>query len=317
MKRILKLIVVLILVAVVWSMVPVAELYLREVPAPYTNEQAAEKLKDKKGEYFGFIIFGDNHAGLVFDDSATLKLIRSMNREDRFRKMPIDFAASPGDVTFRGSEWDYAVFNKVRSLIKYPVISAMGNHDDDKKTRHGAERFKRYAGKKDISFADRNSYFIFLDDTVGDLSEEQFARFEDELKKSSAYKHRFVIMHKSPISPYQQSWYRPEISPWSRRVMKLCEAYKVDIVFSGHEHMFKEMNFGGVKYVISGGGGVITQIPSSDGGFLHYLVVRVNGDYVDYEARKALPPLWEGLLYYIWKEFFYFLKRCVYYEITY
>lgn len=311
MKRILKLIAVVIFAAVVWSMVPVAELYLKKAPAPYTNEQAAEKLKDKRGEYFGFIIFSDNHAGLVFDDSATLKLIRSMNREDRFKKLPIDFVASAGDVTFRGSEWDYSVYNKVRSLIKWPVISGMGNHDDDKKSKKGGELFKRYIGKKEFAFADRNSYFIILDDTVGRLSEGQFSRLEDELKKSLSYKHRFVIIHKPPLS-YQQSWYRPELSPWPRRFMKLCEAYKVDIVFSGHEHMFKETVFGGVKYIISGGGGVITQIPSSDGGFLHYLVVRVNGDYVDYEVRKVLPPLWEGFFYYIWKEFFYFLKRCAY-----
>jgi hypothetical protein len=41
--------------------------------------------------------------------------------------------------------------------------------------------------------------------------------------------------------------------------------------------MFRAGTFGGVKYVISGGGGALIQIPASDGGYLHYLVVRVNG----------------------------------------
>jgi hypothetical protein len=116
-------------------------------------------------------------------------------------------------------------------------------------------------------------------------------------------------MHKPPMSPYQQSWYRPEVVPWSYRFMKLCEKYKVDIVFSGHEHMFREEQLGGVKYITSGGGGGVILHPSGDaGGFFHYLVVRVKGDYVDYEIRKISPPVWEYFAYYLWKDLFYFLK---------
>ncbi len=73
--------------------------------------------------------------------------------------------------------------------------------------------------------------------------------------------------------------------------MKMCEKYKVDIVFTGHEHMFKEATYGGVEYIISGGGGVLTQILNYDGGFLHYIAVRVYGDYADCEVRKIFPSL--------------------------
>jgi hypothetical protein len=68
------------------------------------------------------------------------------------------------------------------------------------------------------------------------------------------------------------------------------------------------MSFGGVKYIVTGGGGMITHIPSPDGGYLHYLVVRVNGDYVDYEVRKVFPPLWEFFAYYMWKDLYYLFK---------
>ena len=304
-KRIIITILALILALVVYSLLPPVFLYSRKEPKPYTNSQAVAKLKDNKGDYFVFMVLGDNHAGFVFDDSATLKLIRSMNREDRFKKIPIDFVAIAGDVTFRGREWDYRIFNIMRSLIKWPVICAIGNHDDDK---GGVERFKKYIGEKDFAFYDRNSYFIVLDNSAGDLSEGQFARFEMELRKSQAYTHRFVILHKAPLSLYQQSWFRPEPSPWSYRFMKLCEQYKVDIVFSGHEHMFKQETLGGVKYIMTGGGGMITQLPKREGGFLHYIVVRVYGDYVDYEVRKISPPLWEFLTYYLWKDVFYSFK---------
>jgi len=308
MKKVITIIIALILAAAVYSFVPVVGLYLQKDPVPYSNAQAVEKLKQNKGEHFEFIVFSDNHAGLIFNDSATLKITRSINREGRFRKVPIDFTAVSGDVTFRGSSWDYRTYNKIRSRVKMPVISAVGNHDDD---QGGAKLFKKYVGQTSISFADRNSYFMMIDNAINNVSDMQFAALEEELKNSSVYAHRFIFLHKAPLSPYFQGWYRPELSPWSYRFMKLCEKYKVDIVFSGHEHMFKEEKLGRVTYMTSAGGGMLLHMPGPDGGFLHYTVVRVYGDYVDYEVRRILPPVWEFLTYYMWKDAFYFLKAAL------
>ena len=305
MKKTIRVLSVALLVMVGYSLIPTAALYLGPSPKPYTNEEAAAKLARNEGEDFKFVILSDNHSGLVFNDSATLKIIRSINREGRFNKIPIDFVAICGDITFRGSAWDYAIFNKIRGLINRPVISAFGNHDND---GNGAALVKNYIGPKEISFTDRNSYFIVLDNGTDSLNEEQFIKFEAELKKSSTYKHRFVIIHKAPLSPYQQSWYRPELSPWSNKFMQLCEKYKVDMVFSGHEHMFKDSVHGGVRYINTGGGGMLTTVPASDGGYLNYVVVRVYGGYVDYEVRKVFPPFWEYISYYLWKDILYAVK---------
>lgn len=306
MRRFIKAVVIFILAASLYSLTPAALLYLKKHTRQPSNAETVETLKANKGEYFGFIVFGDNHAGFIFDDSAFLKVIRNMNREDRYKKLPIDFVMGLGDVTFsKGLESDYRTYDKLRSMIKWPVLSAMGNHDYQK---GGWRLFRSYIGKQEFSFAERNSYFIVLDNKISDLSEEQFLWLEGELIKSAPYKHRFIFMHKSPISLYQQSWFRPELSPWSYNVIKLFQKYKVDIAFAGHEHMFRKSVFGGVKYITSGGGGMLSQIPASDGGFLHYIVVRVYGDYVDYEVRKIFPPFWEFITYYMWKEAFYCLK---------
>lgn len=310
MRRSIKIIAIMILAVSVYSILPAVSLYLqKDAPLP-TNDQVAEKLKANKGEAFSFIAFGDNHAGFIFDDSAFLKLIRRMNRENRFKKLNIDFVVNLGDISFvKGTEWDYRLYNRLRAKIKWPVISLMGNHDDEK----GSDRrFKKYLGKKEFAFIDRNSYFIVLDNNITALSEGQCNWFEQELQKSTSYAHRFVFMHKQAMSLYQQSWFRPELGHWSYRFMKLCEKYKVDIVFAGHEHMFREATYGGVRYVISGGAGMLTQIPEAEGGYLHYLVVRVYGDYVDFEVRKVFPPLWEYFTYYMWKELFYFVKDIVF-----
>ena len=304
MKNFIKIVSVMILIAAVYSAVPVAALYLGKDARPISNEEALKKIGGE-GDHFEFIVLGDNHAGLPFNDSAFLKMIRSINREDRFKKVPIDFVEITGDITCRGSVWDYRVFNKIRPMIKWPVVAAIGNHDND---NNGQARFKQAVGDKEFTFADRNSFFITLDNENGDLTDEQLRRFEGELQRSASYTHRFVFLHKAPLSLYQQSWFRPELNSWAYPFMKLCEKYKVDIVFSGHEHMYKEGVYGGVKYICSGGGGMLIQYPERDGGYLHYVVVRVYGDYVDYEVRKIFPPLWEFFTYYMWKDIFYLLK---------
>ncbi len=310
-KAYINIAIIVISVGIIYSLVPTIMLYVKKIPAPYLNTQAAEKLNGNKGDGFEFIVLGDTHSGLIFNDSATLKLVRQMNIEDRFRKLPVDFVLNLGDVTFRGSKRDYATYNKIRSLIKWPVISAIGNHDDDD-DKSGTTYFEENVGEKEFSFIDRNCFFLVIDNSTGDLSEKQFEWLERELIASKPYAHRFVAAHKSPVSPYQQSWYRPELSPWSYRFMKLCEKYNVDIVFSGHEHLFSEKSFGGVKYIVSGGGGNLIHFPDPDGGYLHYLVVRVIGDYVDYEVRKISPPFWELLTYYLWKDAFYFIKSVLF-----
>lgn len=308
MKKAFKIFALAVILLCLHSASPLVWLYTKkDVPQP-TNDEIAARLKANTGDLFGFIVMGDNHAGFPFDDSAFLKMIRLINREGRFKdKLPIDFVANLGDVTFyTGRESNYRLYNKMRSLIRWPVISAMGNHDY---VKGGWKNFKKYLGSKEFSFTDRNSYFIVLDNRIADMEESQFAWLESELRKSAPYQHRFIFSHKSPVSLYQQAWFRPELSPWSRRFMKMCEEHKVDIVFAGHEHMFRTGVFGGVRYVISGGGGMLTQIPDADGGYLHYLVVRVYGDYVDFEVRKVSPPFWEFVTYYMWKEIYHGLKQ--------
>lgn len=306
-----KIIFTAIIILSVISLIPALILYVKPAKKFPTKKIIIDKLSKHDNRPFEFVVFGDNHNGLIYCDSATLKIIRSINREGRYQKLPLDFVMIVGDVTLSGSRWDYYVFKKIRSAIKWPVLSAFGNHDND--WPGGEKDFIKYAGEKEFSFADRNSYFITLDNSGGDLSDEQFSALESELKKSRDYTHRFVILHKPPISPAQLDWYRPELSAWPYRFMKLCEDYKVDIVFSGHVHMFREYTYKGVKYITTGGAGIIQPfIPVAEGGFLHYIVVRVSGDYVDYEVRKIFPPLWEYITYYMWKDILFFIyDTCV------
>jgi len=294
---------VLILVFVIYSFLPLIPFWMMRPAGPEDNNQAnVAKLEGNKGAYFSFIVFGDNHAGLVFNDASTLKEIWHMNREDRFRKIPIDFVISVGDVSLDGKRSHFEAYKKMQALIKYPVIAAIGNHDDRR-------LFREYCGEEEFAFADRNSYFIVLDNEVGELNEAQFNWFREQLEKGQAYDHIFVFMHKPPFDPYQQEWYNMDNSPWAYRFRKMCAEYGVNMVFTGHKHMFKHERFDGVDHIVTGGGGMLIEIPESDGGFLHYVRVNVNHDYVTYEVRKVSPPLWQHITYYLGKEAVYWFRN--------
>jgi len=294
----------------VYSFFPIVRFYLkRPVEVKALNQDVAEKLKDNRDPYFEFIVISDTGSGNFLNEASTLKIVSKMNREDRFKKIPIDFVVNIGDVTFRGRESHYRNYLKIKDEIKFPVIDAIGNHDDDLDNGPGGlSLFKKYCGREEFSFTDRNSYFIVLDNKDGNFKEGQFAWFEKELNKAKAYSHIFVFMHKPPFNPYQQAWYRAETNPWSRRFLKLCDKYEVDVVFSGHENVSRAVKFGSVTYMICGGGGTLLIQPSWSGGFLNYIVLKVNGDYIDYEIRKVEPPLWEFFAYYLWKDLIFFVQ---------
>lgn len=289
----------LVLCAIIYSFLPLIPFWFMAPASSSDNNQAnIKKLENNEGAYFSFIVFGDNHSGLILNDAATLAEIWHMNREDRFRKAPIDFVLNTGDVSLDGKRSHFLAYKKMQKLIQYPMVAVIGNHDD-------AKLFNEYCGLKEFAFANRNSYFIIVNDEEGLITDRQFDWLEDQLKKAKGYDNIFVAMHKPPFDPYQQDWYRADNRQWSYRFRDLCAKYNVKMVFSGHKHMFKHERFDNVDYIVTGGGGMIIEIPEADGGFLHYVRVVVDHDYVTYEVRKISPPLWEYMTYYIWKEALY------------
>jgi len=235
-KKILTLIIAAILI---YSFLPLFYFWATPPTLNSDNNQTnIEKLKNNNGDYFSFIVFGDSHNGLFTNDASTLKLIWNMNREDRFRKVPIDFVLHTGDVSLNGSDRDFRAWKKIQHLIKYPVIAAIGNHDDRK-------LFKEYCGDGQFAFSDRNSYFIVVDNAEDG---PDLTWLEERLKEGQKCDHRFVIMHKPPCDPYQQEWYNIDNAPWAYSLRKLLSKYHVAMVFAGHKHMFKHQRFDGIDY---------------------------------------------------------------------
>ncbi|MGB2705487.1 MAG: metallophosphoesterase [Candidatus Omnitrophota bacterium] len=310
MKKFLKILLIAFIAVNIYSFIPIASFYLKKAPAvTERNQNIVSKLKNNKDPYFSFIVMSDTGSGFFMNEASALKAVSRINTEDRFKKVPIDFVVNVGDVTFRGRESHFKNYLKIKEMVKFPVIDAIGNHDRGSgREEPGTELFEKYCGSPEFSFTDRNSFFLVLDNKDGDFKESQFKWLEGELEKAKSFKHTFIFMHKPPFNPYQQSWYRIETNPWSHRFLKLCDKYNVDMVFSGHENVARSVKFGSVTYVVSGGGGTLLIQPSSAGSFLNYIVVKVNRDYLDYEIRKVNPPIWEFFCYYMWRELVYFVQ---------
>ena len=296
-----------------YSALPVIFLYFQRVPKDNKiNNDIVKELTKNKGDHFAFIVMSDTSSGLFPMESTTLKLVSRINKEDRFLdKVDIDFAINVGDVTFRGRNSHYKNYLKIKDKIKFPMLNVIGNHDDDiDDGKKGMALFNHYCGDEQYAFYNRNSYFIVLDNKSGNLSKEQFSWLEQHIVEGQKYTNTFIFLHKPPFNPYQQSWYRAEKNDWSRKFMKLCQKYQVTMVFSGHEYVARVAEFGGVKYAVSGGAGaLLIEAPKENNSFNHYMVVKVNGDYIDYEFRRVNPPIWQYTFIYAWKDLYYFVRQ--------
>ena len=98
------------------------------------------------------------------------------------------------------------------------------------------------------SFEQNNCIYIFLNTNIpGGLGREQLKWADDILTKSNA-KWKIIFAHKSPYSqgPHSSD---SDIERIRKEINELCLKFKIDIVFSGHDHVYsrsKPLCFGRV-----------------------------------------------------------------------
>jgi len=68
------------------------------------------------------------------------------------------------------------------------------------------------------------------------------------------------------------------------RLEALFAKFKVDAVFSGHEHYYERRTVDGFPHIITGGGGAPMYDKEEYGGFSHFVQVTVDGDKVSAEV---------------------------------
>ncbi|HEY5527415.1 MAG TPA: metallophosphoesterase [Candidatus Anoxymicrobiaceae bacterium] len=199
-----------------------------------------------------------------------------------------------GDLVFNGYDVQFRRFINQVDGLKMPMLTAIGNHDLDPGTHEVAasktdakfgslknsKNYQKIFGPTYYSFNVGDSYFIVMDistefmaNTVAQKKyfDDELVWFENELKKSQTYKHRFVFSHVPPFKGKKQLKGTQKDNPekflrnpgYSDLIKNLCVKYNVEYMFGCHLHTIdfdlwpkgKTDADGDVISIITGGAG--------------------------------------------------------------
>ena len=243
---------------------------------------------------FSFAVVGDSGSG----GKGQLAVAALLER------LRPDLVLHTGDVVYPAGQerhYDRRFFAPYRNLIKtVPLFPVLGNHDVRK--GNGAaflENFHPPLGsvgstKRYYSFDWGNTHFVALDSELyhGDRGadpEEQRDFLERDLA-TTRKRWRIVFLHRSPYGSSRHGGdekVREDLEPHFVK-------HGVDLVFSGHDHVYERtVPVRSVTYVVSGGGGrrlypacrsarTVSSVSAH-----HAVLVRVDGGHLSLEAVEA------------------------------
>jgi 3',5'-cyclic AMP phosphodiesterase CpdA len=171
-------------------------------------------------------------------------------------------------MTFLGNineNWSKQFFTPARKLMRNTVLwPTIGNHElnaslyfDYFSTPNSDEHY--------YSFDYGNSRFIVLavegyavgheygpkTRTPMDPGSPQYEWLKKTLAESQDKSWRFVFCHQSPFASGLEGGYTPA----QKILVPLFEQYKVNVVFSGHDHIYEASVKDNISYIVTGGGG--------------------------------------------------------------
>ena len=201
-------------------------------------------------------VYGDVRGG----HATHARLLGGMLREG------LDLVAVTGDMVLHGSDdADWQRFFAVTGalLAQLPYYPAVGNHDlgwdGADHARRADEVFAlppgppgRPAGAYWYSRDAADVHLVFLDSNAYDRAEQE-AWLEGDLAAARARRVRAILVF-THDGPYSRGYHGG--NPVARaRYAPILARYKVDLLLSGHDHLYQRGEQGGVRYVVTGGGG--------------------------------------------------------------
>jgi 3',5'-cyclic AMP phosphodiesterase CpdA len=177
-----------------------------------------------------------------------------------------------GDLTPFGQENQYQSVKAVLDQSIVPVYATIGNHD---LKDGGGALYEEYFGSSTYSFDLGPAHFTVFNTSSGDISSQEFSWLEHDLEQTEA-EFRFVFTHIPPFDPQTEENHSLFNSTTSAELMSLFEVHDVDVVFTGHIHMYNETVVNGVRYVITGGAGASLYADEDSGGIYHYMNVTLD-----------------------------------------
>jgi hypothetical protein len=251
---------------------------------------------------FAFAVFGDNQ-------------VYEYDPGPRFREVLVEldsvapeFAVTVGDAVYSETNDDavmrrkWGAFREALSAIRTPVIQTLGNHDAfDPPTM---ALWKELWGDTYFHWDAGCARFIALDceseparfgnpgSVPARLDGEQFAWLEG-LLADSAGKKVFLFVHRPLFPVVGHVGDSLDERPGDRdRLHALLVRYRDRVagVFHGHEHVFCHQDIDGIDYWHAAGSGSNLYAMPQQGGFYHFLLVKVSPTRVSVEVRRVGGP---------------------------
>ena len=197
---------------------------------------------------FRFVVYGDTRSNPKEHAAVVGGIVASSPR----------FVVHTGDFVARGKEywgWQTEFFNPAAALMRNTTLfPCLGNHEQNADWYYYFFRTPAGGGDYDeqwYSFDYGNCHFAIVDSDVNfSPGSDQYSWLEKDLQSSSA-EWMFVVHHHPAYSSGPHGGHKKV----QEHLVALYEAYGVDIVFSGHDHIYERSYKDGVYYVVSGGGG--------------------------------------------------------------
>lgn len=271
----------------------------------YTVECAGEIVEGEfatapeAGKPYTFVVFGDSRSRVGSHQMVV----------NRVRREVPDFILGTGDMVndgYQEAEWQQ-FFEIERNLLREnAMFPSVGNHDRQGRGRT-ADNYRKYFSLPENSpdperyyaFTYGNARFLILDSNTYSFSlSDQTAWIEQQLQAArldKSIEHIFVSMHHPPFSVSLHGGQTELRERWT----PLYEKYRVDAVFSGHDHVYSRARRNNVHYFVSGGGGaplyprhrkpskIDTKAVQYFERINHYLRVSVIGSFVEVTAIRA------------------------------
>jgi 3',5'-cyclic AMP phosphodiesterase CpdA len=201
-----------------------------------------------------FTVYGDDRTDPIAHGAVVHAMLQ----------VPSAFLVNTGDTVEDGGDPDawQTFFAVEASLLRdRPIFVSVGNHElvDDL----AGTNFARYFGFPDVA-GQPKLYgtarigllrFFFLNGMHGWDSGEERDWLVSELAKADAEPGvvwRVVVVHHGPWSSGPHG---PNARLVESHIPELLAAHHVDLLLSGHDHIYERGSSGGLKYLVSGGGG--------------------------------------------------------------
>jgi 3',5'-cyclic AMP phosphodiesterase CpdA len=227
-------------------------------------------------EFSIFAIIGDTKIGTT--ESVYKQFLDIINKKG------IKTIFLVGDVIDRpGNEKEWNRFLEL-TANNYDFYIAPGNHDIN-----SARSLKVYNNliRKPVYYslsAEDTNFIVLSTETPGEISRiagKQLEWLKEELAKPSLYK--IVFLHK-PLFPtaFGKGYCLDRYAGDRDALHDLFVKNGVNVVFSGHEHLYSRIEKNGIIYVTTGGGGSrLLTFDEEYGGFFHYIIAKSeNGGYI-------------------------------------